>query len=282
MRCDWKSFIELLPFWLRPTVDRQGRDNLLELRLRLGHPPELVMMHGSAWLERKVLRDDLLFCINTASRYSPWAASSVSKGFITAQGGHRMGLSGVATVSNSMMTGIREPTSICLRVAREFPGIASRISGIDGSILILGKPGCGKTTLLRDLIRTHSNLGPGSIAVVDEKCELFPFNGSDCIFEPGARTDILSGCSKKEGIDAVLRNMGPAKIAVDEITSSEDTKALIRAGWCGVELFATAHATDIEDLSSRPVYRPLIQSGLFETVVLLQPDKSFRLERMNR
>ena len=67
----------------------------------------------------------------------------------------------------------------------------------------------------------------------------------------------------------VLRSMGPKIIAVDEITSEGDCEALIRAGWCGVRIFATAHASSASDLENRPIYRRLHQCGLFDHVLIL-------------
>ena len=78
----------------------------------------------------------------------------------------------------------------------------------------------------------------------------------------------------------VLRTMGPGVIAVDEITAEDDCDALIRAGWCGVRLVATAHASNLTDLKNRPVYRKLWQCGLFGQVVVLRQDKTWSLERM--
>lgn len=282
MGCDWQSYVNVLPIWMRDYVDRQGRDTLLELRLRLGLPPELYTSRGSIWMQRQVEKDDLLFCINAASRYSPWSAATMSRGFITAPGGHRLGLCGTATIQDGKMTGISVPTSICFRVAREYYGISKNLNEVPGSILIIGKPGSGKTTLLRDLICQKSDSSSGCICVIDEKSELFPCNTEGFSFRCGSRTDVLSGCPKETGIDAVLRNMGPAVIAVDEITAEEDCKALVHAGWCGVTLFATAHAADPSDLMNREIYRPLIDSRLFDFLVVMQPDKSWRLERINK
>lgn len=265
---------------MRQPVDELGRDTLQETRIRLDQPVELVTKQKSQWLERTATKDDLFFSINAASKYSPWAAGTVAQGYITGAGGHRMGLCGQATLVGGVMTGIAIPSSICLRVARDFPGIASRVSQVDGSILILGPPGSGKTTLLRDLIREKSNQNQGAISVVDEKEEIFPcVNGKIC-FPSGMHTDIMSGCPKTVGIETVLRNMGPKTIAVDEITAQEDCTALLHAGWCGVNLLATAHAASIDDLFSRPVYKPLVQNRLFDTVIVLRADKSWRLERM--
>lgn len=275
MKCAWKELLAILPVWLRPEVDELGRDTLQELRLRQGVVPELIRSNGNLKMKRPVSQEDLSYIVNTASRYSPWASATVAQGYITSLGGHRIGLCGQAVMQGQEMSGMRQITSLCIRVARDFPGISQTLSYLSGSLLILGKPGSGKTTLLRDLIRLRSDTGKGSIAVVDERGELFP---SGC--RTGFRTDVLTGCTKAQGIEILIRTMGPSVIAVDEITSEQDCQALLKAGWCGVDLLATAHAAGREDLYTRPVYRPLVNSQLFDTLVILQPDKSFKAERM--
>lgn len=280
MKCAWQAFINLLPIWMREQVDKHGNGALQELRLRLNAPPELINHTGTIMLERCITADDLQFCVNVASRYSPWASGTTQHGFITAPGGHRIGLCGKAVVSNHKMSGIGMLTSLCIRIARDFPGIADSIKDRNGSILIIGRPGSGKTTLLRDLIRLRSNYISGSIAVVDEREEVFPFVHSQPCFPIGCHTDVLSGCSKVEGIEMVLRNMGPEIIAVDEITANDDCAALLHAGWCGVKLIATAHAGNREDLINRPVYRPIIEGGIFDTLLILHHNKTWHEERM--
>lgn len=276
MKCAWKELLAILPPWIAKQADGQGRDGLQELRLRLGQAPELVIGGRSQWGTGRVEEKDLNFVVNVASRYSPWAAQTVAQGYLTAPGGHRIGLCGEAVVEHGQMRGIRRVTSLCIRVARDFPGIGEKAPP-DGSVLILGPPGSGKTTLLRDLIRLRSDRGPGSVAVVDERGELFP---AGC-FETGKRTDVLTGCSKAQGIDAALRTMGPTVIAVDEITAEEDCQALIRGSCCGVALLATAHASCKADLLNRPVYQSLAHSRIFDKILILQPDKSWKMERMD-
>lgn len=280
MTCAWESFLTLLPSWMRGDVDKLGRDTLQEMRLRVGLQPELNTSQGTHYLTRTVKPDDIHFCINAASRYSPWTASTSAYGYITATGGHRIGICGEAAVSNGNMTGIRTATMLCMRVARDIPGIADKLSKIDQSVLLIGPPGSGKTTLLRDLIRRYSNADMGSIAVVDERGEIFPNTNGSCFFDTGKHTDILTGCKKAHGIDAVLRCMGPTAIAIDEITASEDCDALVQAAWCGVRLFATAHAGSKSDLYSRPIYKAIIQSHIFDSIVVLSQNKSWTYERM--
>ena len=266
MNCAWKELLSILPGWLSRETDRHKDDCLQELRLRLGQPPQLVRKGGSLWLSREVTAEDLNFCVNTASRYSPWAAQSAAQGYITAPGGHRIGLCGEAVVQSGNMTGIRTIRSLCIRIARDFPGCAAKYGRYHGSILIIGPPGSGKTTLLRDLIRQIS-MGE-TVAAVDERRELFP----DGCFDRGKSLDILSGCPKTAGIDILLRTMGPETIAVDEITAPEDCTALLQAGWCGVRLLATAHAADSGDLRNRSLYKPLVKGNLFDHILVLRRD----------
>ena len=69
-------------------------------------------------------------------------------------------------------------------------------------------------------------------------------------------------------------------VALDEITAERDCEALLNAGWCGISLLATAHASGKRDFMERPIYRPLVESRLFDTLLILQTDKSWRIERV--
>jgi len=273
MICAWQELLGVLPHWLAMETDKVGKDRLQEIRLRLGQPAELNFGMEKTWLRRLVGKEDLDTVVNTASRFSPWAAATVSSGYLTAPGGHRIGICGEVVAVSSRIEGIRQVTSLNIRVARDFPGIGTRCGRLTGSVLMLGPPGCGKTTLLRDLIRVRSDRE--TVGVVDQRGELFPPQ-----FQRGKQVDVLTGCCKSEGIEILLRTMGPSSIAVDEITSEGDCDALIRAGWCGVELVATAHARSVLDLKTRPVYRPLAESGLFDHILVLDRDKSWREERL--
>lgn len=273
MNCAWNEFLAILPLRYRAEVDRLGALTAQNLRLRCGSPPELNCADKTHWLSGTVTQADLDFVVNTASHYSPWAATTVSNGYITSKGGHRIGLCGEAVIKDGVFSGLRTVSSLCIRIARDFSGISKDLAQLSGSTLILGAPGWGKTTLLRDLIRQKSERGT-HISVLDEREELFPTG----IF-PGNRTEVLRGCPKSQGVDMLLRTMEPQTIAMDEITAEEDCKALVQAAWCGVELLATAHAASLEDYLHREVYAPLVKAHLFENIVILRSDKSWHLER---
>lgn len=276
MRCAWKELLGILPVWLRPEVDRLGKETAQEIRLRVGSPAELVLRDGKRWLERAVTREDLVQCIHNASRYSPWTAESTARGYLTAPGGHRIGLCGEVIVKDGIMAGIRSPTSVCIRIARDFPSMDMALGHITDPALIIGAPGWGKTTLLRCAIRQISERGE-HVAVVDERDEIFPLGGH---FPAGRCTDVMSGCSKVQGLETVLRTMSPDWIAVDEITEEADCNALIRAANCGVHLLATAHAGSLVEFTERPVYRPLLTKKIFRNLLVLRKDKTWKWERM--
>ena len=176
-------------------------------------------------------------------------------------------------MKNGCVVGFRTVTSLCLRVARDVRRDVDRNCEDWGSTLILGAPGWGKTTLLRSLARKLSERH--QVAVVDERQELFPEG-----FSRGRGLDVLSGCGKAFGLDLVLRTLGPEYIALDEITAREDAASLAQAVGCGVRLLATAHASCREDLRRRPCYRRLVEEGIFDTLLILHPDKTYTRERM--
>lgn len=273
MICAWNELLSILPLRMRQEIGSVGKNGIQEIRLRMNAPPELVLPSERYWLEENVTRDDLNFVINMASRYSPWSASTLAQGYITASGGHRIGVCGEVVYRNGAADGMREMDSICIRVASDYPDIANKAAKEKGSILILGAPGWGKTTLLRDLIRQIGQTE--TVCVVDERGELFPTG-----YIRGKCIDVLSGCPKATGIQRVLRTMGPDCIAVDEITADEDCQAILQAANCGVRLLATAHASSLQDFFHKETYRPLREYRIFQSLILLRRDKSYTVERM--
>lgn len=273
MKCAWRELLSVLPLWLRTDVDRLGQMDAQEIRLRLGQSPCLVCKNENHYLHGNVTQDDLQFVVNTASQYSPWASQTVACGYITASGGHRIGMCGDAIMQNGCVNGIRTVSSLCIRVARDFPGVALPLMQCKGSVLIIGPPGSGKTTMLRDLIRQRSALG--AVCVADERGEIFPSG----IYR-GSNVDVLYGPSKADSIEMLLRTMNPYAIAVDEITATRDAEAVKSAFGCGTHIFATAHAWDLSDLNRRAAYKNLMECNVFTHIAVLKRNKTCHVERV--
>lgn len=271
MICAWKELLSILPPWLKNELLPYEQTALQEIRIRIGNPPELIVSGKSHWLSRSADQEDLCFLVNTASRYSPWASATVAQGYLTAPGGHRIGLCGDAVIKSGSFAGFRSIQSVCIRIARDLSGIAGNCAITGKSILILGAPGWGKTTLLREIARKIAQ--SNTVCVVDERLELFPDG-----FPRGRRMDVLSGCPKSQGIEIALRTMGPECIAVDEITSESDCQALAQAAFCGITLLATAHAGGMMDYRHRSIYETLRKTNLFDLFFILHADKTFHTE----
>lgn len=264
-----KQLKVILPEWL--AGDLETAPDLQEIRLVTGTLPELRTSRGIHLGSRPVSQGDLDLILNRASRYSPWAMASAKQGYLTAPGGHRIGICGEVVEKDGAVAGFRHVTSLCIRVCREVPGAARSLKGEDSSVLILGAPGWGKTTLLRDLCKLLSE--KNRICVVDERGELFPAT------LPRGNVDVLTGSRKAQGMELLIRTMAPDFVGVDEITAPEDTQAVVNAVGCGVRILATAHAGSLSEFEARPVYRDLITHRVFHTFVLLRRDKTFTIRR---
>ena len=261
---------------------------LEELRLRRGCELTAVIDGREAplSLERPLIctRALLEHVVNTASGYSAYAVSeALRQGFLPRQGGHRLGLCGTAVVEQGRVTPLRELSSANLRVAGQRPGCAAPVAEALGpapeSTLILGPPGSGKTTLLRDLVRQLSDRFGHRVGVVDSRGELASCVDGQPQLAVGRRTDVISLIPKAAGMELLLRTMNPQWIAVDEITAPADVETMAGASYCGVSLLATAHAYGPEDLQRRPLYRQLMELGIFTRLVVLDRNKHLRMER---
>ena len=282
---DMRPILSILPPELRDGVLRLDPSALEELRLRAGCVPSaLVRGHErpipgvSAPVTSRML-EQLLSAATGHSCYS--AEESLREGYVTLPGGHRIGLCGTAAMQGGCVRTIRAVSSLCIRIARQVSAAPPElVRRLNASALILGPPGTGKTTLLRDCVRQLSN-GGQRVCIVDERGELAACHQGVPQLDVGAHTDVLTGCPKAVGISLLLRGMRPDWIAVDEITAPEDILAMEQASYCGVRFLATAHASGPEELQKRPLYRRLCALGLFKTLWILTPDRKVREERMN-
>lgn len=267
-------------------LDDHRKRRTEEFRLRALCPPTALLPEGEVTLpylgEAPCLSarelSEMVDTLTDCSRYA--CAETLRQGFLTLRGGFRLGVCGTAVVRDGAVTGLRDISSLALRIVTERVGLADslapRLFGAHGfeSTLLLSPPGGGKTTLLRDLIRALSegdaHRAALRVAVVDERGELAVSDRGEAQMSLGTHTDVLTLCPKHIGIELLLRAMNPQVIAVDEVATREDTDALVRAANCGAALLATVHAADTEELRRKPVWETLRASAVFRHAVVLE------------
>lgn len=285
----------LLPFSLRQqTLAVPCAEQVIaeEIRLRVGYPMSITLPEGEMYLPGSpiITPNDLYSVLEIATKASAHTAlERVRQGFVTVQGGHRLGLCGSVVCKDGSIHNMRCISSLNIRIARQIPGIGDELLRViraqksAPSVLVLAPPGAGKTTLLRDLIRgLSSGVGgtPLRVGVADERGELGAMWDGVPQLDLGPHTDILDGCSKAEGLMMLLRGMNPQVLAMDEITAPEDVDALQTAAGCGVSLFATAHAGSMNDLHTRPLYKLLLRKKIFHLLLRIEVINGVRRYRL--
>ena len=267
----------LLPQNLRAAAEalpKARKEQTEEFRLRMGQAAALRLPEGERTISAAPVTPEMLAeVLEKASCASLHAVTEeLRRGFLAAPGGVRVGVCGTAVAGNGIRT-LREISSLCIRIPRQIPGAGREILTKllrCGSVLILSPPGGGKTTFLRELVRSVSDCG-AAVSLADERGELAGMYQGMPQFDVGRCTDVLTGAPKAEAAMLLLRAMGPEVVAMDEISAPEDAGAVELLQGCGVRVFATAHAADLSGFAKkRPDFQRLLERGAFQAVVSIR------------
>lgn len=249
-------------------IDIQNR--IEEIRFRKGLPMEIVSDGRRRLLGRALgakQMDELLSALSGHALYG--CEAQLAQGYLPLGGGHRAGVCGRMCRQPDGSWRLAEVFSMCIRLGRCIDGAGSGVysqllaeNGNARSVLLLGPPGCGKTTVLRDCARYLAREAGLHVAVADEREEL-------CIPGCNEDMDVLCGMDKAQALVLLIRSMAPQVIVTDEIGRTEDVQALLEAARCGVSVLASAHARSGEDVQRRPQLRALLDAGTFDRYVLL-------------
>ncbi|MDR0879897.1 MAG: stage III sporulation protein AA [Clostridioides sp.] len=282
------------------STDVKRHIEIEEIRLRVNKPlilnsmgedyfydtetEKLSMRSDSAYI---VTKDDIAKTFQIICKYSIHSfMDDIQKGFITLDGGHRVGIVGKTIMEGGKVKNMKHISSLNIRVSREVRGCADKVLGdiVAGpnevnNTIIISPPQCGKTTILRDIVRNLSNgnarfgFSGIKVSLIDERNEIAGTYLGVPQMDVGMRTDVIDSCPKDIGISMLLRSMSPNVIVTDEIGSEREIESLYNALNGGVSLITTVHGNSIEDIRNRKELSRLIDSELFKKAIVLSSKK---------
>ncbi|WP_312641886.1 stage III sporulation protein AA [Hydrogenoanaerobacterium sp.] len=272
-------------------LDESVQRTAQEIRLRVNRPIHICCGADNLFITAKgritrelqpdciaVTADELREIFRAVCGYSVHShQAEIAQGFVAFNGGHRVGLCGTAVINDGAVEGMRDISSLNIRIAKQIFGCADEVLKYTNfgrkGILLAGPPSSGKTTILRDLARQLSN-GDAclvkKVSLIDERGELAAMWQGIPQNDIGITTDVLSGYSKRDGILMAVRTLSPEIIICDEIGREADIDALKTGATCGVKLVASVHASSMNEVLRKPFVKELADMDAFETVVLLE------------
>lgn len=249
------------------------KEIIFEIRIRLNRKIIVATNKGDYYLD---IMADSFYINNMFKRLmnnSVYALKNeIRKGYITIEDGSRVGFCGRCITENGKIINITDINSINFRIANDFnvcdDELAKTVS--KGNTLIVGPPGCGKTTLLRDMARKLSK--DKNVAVVDERGEIFPVYNNKNVFKAEGKCDCMTGCEKSKGIEIVIRTMNPSFVVFDEIQPETELTCVKNAVNSGVNVITTVHGKGIEEVKEKisDVYK------MFDTAVVMDENKEVK------
>ncbi len=264
--------LEFLPEKFKLKLKEFNDKNLNEVRIRANNNVKILYKGKLVKLNLIATLSDVEQILLNACKNSVYSYDNqIKQGFITTDNGERIGLCGEFVFNGDDIIGIKNFTSLCVRVPCEVKEVSLNFFNKvykGGSVLVMSKTGVGKTTFIRDLCRNLSNL-QNNVVLIDERNEIACKN-QDFSFDVGENTDILTYSNKYYGFNQGVRALNPSYIVTDELITKNDFISVYTAINCGVNVVATLHCDSIDRLKNKENIQPLIVEKSFNYYVLLK------------
>ena len=246
---DLEKLIDNLPLFLQEQLNSHPRkDQLIEIVLDLGRRPEARFTTGPEYLSRKVVSwQDIDYMTKKISKFSNENRAGIDRTL------HR-----ISCIRNRQFL----INGLTCRVGRAVFGTISVIRDLlesEKSILILGKPGVGKTTIIREIARVLADEMEKRVVIIDTSNEIA---GDSDVPHSGIGRARRMQVAKPElqhhvMIEAVENHM-PEVIIIDEIGTELEVLAARTIAEKGVQLVGTTHGNCLENLIKNPPLADLI------------------------
>lgn len=252
---DLDLLLSILPSRIRTALEQVNRaSELVEVIMDLGRLPEARFTQGEMYLsDTEVTLDDLQTVIDQIGDFGSDNRAGIERTL------HR-----ISAIRNRKGKII----GLTCRVGRAVYGTIEIIKDIvmsDKSILLLGRPGVGKTTLLREAARVRGE--DRRVVIVDTSNEIA---GDGDIPHPAIgrsrRMQVRETTLQHEVMIEAVENHMPQVIIIDEIGREEEAVAARTIAERGVQLIGTAHGNSLENLLMNPTLSDLV--GGIESVTL--------------
>ena len=265
------------------------QSDLEEIRLRVEQPLRVKTKFEWKTVKKEngqapviVTQNDMKATISRLSAYSLYAfAEELRQGYVTIEGGHRIGFCGKAVMEQGHIQTLCQISSLNIRIAKQILGCADDIlpylfeNDQFCHTVLVSPPGCGKTTLLREMIRRLASAPfDFTIGIADERGEIAGMCEGEAQMQLGENSDIISGCPKAEAMQMLLRSMSPCVIAADELGREEDFQAVADIIHAGVKLLCTIHGNCLQEIQKRPMLHQLLEMQAIQRFVFLSSDGS--------
>ena len=246
---DLEKLIENLPFFLQDQLNNHNsRDQLIEIILDLGRRPEARFVDGPEYLSKKIISwQDLDYVIKRIGKFSNENRAGIDRTL------HR-----ISCIRNRQFL----INGLTCRVGRAVFGTISVIRDLlesEKSILILGKPGTGKTTIIREIARVLSDEMEKRVIIIDTSNEIagdsdIPHSG----IGRARRMQVPETELQHQVMIEAVENHMPEIIIIDEIGTELEVLASRMIAEKGVQLVGTTHGNCLENLIKNPSLSDLI------------------------